>query len=299
LNDGDNIEKLTGIVLYGGTGSRLYPLTASINKHLLPVYSKPMLNYALSTLLLMGVQDIVIVCNPKDLATFESFFSFTLKSKLKIKFAIQQNPNGVTDGISCALPFIESPQVLVVLGDNIFFGTRIINEISHGINPNHECTIFSYFANSPERFGVVQRDVNGDVLQIIEKPSEFISNEVVTGLYYFNVRALAQKLKNVTPSARGELEITSILNAFLYDRKIDVKHLSRGNYWIDAGTIDDLLGASEFVKSYEIRSGRLIACPEEIIFKNGWITDKQLKKNVTNYPDGPYRNYVQKMLTPF
>ncbi len=264
-----------GIILAGGTGSRLFPITKSVNKHLLPIYDKPMIFYSLSTLLLLGIKDILIITSPDYLNLYKDIFNDGSFLGININYAIQEEANGIPEAFLIGESFIDKNRFSLILGDNMFFGSNLKKLLNESVNNNKKSTIFSYKVNNPEKYGVIDYNKNNKAKLIIEKPNKFISNDVVTGLYIYShdVINIAKKLK---PSNRGELEITDINNYYIKNNSIDIVELGRGTTWIDAGSFNSLNDASNIVKSMQERQGLKISCPEEISWRNGNISNNDL-----------------------
>ena len=283
-----------GIILSGGSGTRLYPLTGALSKQSLPIYDKPMIYYAMSVMLLAGIKDILIISSPRDLNIFKEIFKHSKLLGLNIKFIAQKKPNGIAEAFILGEEFIGKDKVSLILGDNIFFGKdfqKILMKISK-LNQNY---IFSYEVNNPDQYGIIKRDIKKIPKKIIEKPKKFISNEAVTGLYFYTneVIKIAKKLK---PSKRGELEITDINQILLKKKQMQVYNLGRGFTWFDTGTPDSLLNASSFVKSIQNREPHLIACIEEIAYLKKFINKKKLNKYLKLIPNSNYKKYIQSIL---
>lgn len=263
-----------GIILAGGKATRLYPITKSISKQLLPVYDKPMIYYPLSVLMLSGIKDILIITTSESLPMFRNLFGDGESLGLNICYAVQDYPRGLADAFIVGEKFIGNSSVCLILGDNIFFGDRL-QDLLHGATQQKNPTIFAYYVNDPQHYGVVELNAKNKAVSIEEKPKNPKSNFVVTGLYYFD-NQVVKIAKNVKPSARGELEITEVINAYLKKGNLNVETLGRGYAWLDTGTYDSLLSAASFIKTIEERTGLKIACLEEIAFKMKFITKKQL-----------------------
>tara|TARA_B110000037_G_scaffold217325_1_gene278129 strand:- start:4993 stop:5853 length:861 start_codon:yes stop_codon:yes gene_type:complete len=283
-----------GIILSGGSGTRLYPLTGALSKQSLPIYDKPMIYYAMSVMLLAGIKDILIISSPRDLNIFKEIFKHSKLLGLNIKFIAQKKPNGIAEAFILGEEFIGKDKVSLILGDNIFFGKdfqKILMKISK-LNQNY---IFSYEVNNPDQYGIIKRDIKKIPKKIIEKPKKFISNEAVTGLYFYTneVIKIAKKLK---PSKRGELEITDINQIFLKKKQMQVYNLGRGFTWFDTGTPDSLLNASSFVKSIQNREPHLIACIEEIAYLKKFTNKRKLNKYLKLIPNSNYKKYIQSIL---
>lgn len=283
-----------GIILAGGSGTRLYPLTSSLSKQTLPVFDKPMIYYSMSTLLLAGIKDILIISTPRDIKSFKSIFKNSKILGLNISYKIQKKPKGIAEAFILGKKFVGNNKVALVLGDNLFFG-RDFQHILKENSDSNKNTIFTYEVKNPEAYGVLQRSKHGVPIKIIEKPKKYISNEIVTGLYFYNndVIELVKKLK---PSKRGELEITDLNKKYLSKKKLDAVNLGRGFAWFDAGNPEDLLNASSFIKSVQEREVYKISCIEEIAYKKGFIKKKQLKRYLSKIPNGEYKNYLKKLI---
>jgi glucose-1-phosphate thymidylyltransferase len=266
------------VILAGGSGTRLYPTTIPINKHLLPIYNKPMIYYPLSLAMLIGIREVALVVNPQDLESFKRLLGEGKQLGMKIDYIIQEKPNGLAEGLVLAEKFLNGEPVCYMLGDNILYGhdiVKVLLEAKEDVERNGGAYVFGYYVKDPERFGVVEFNEKGQVTNIEEKPKRPKSNYAVIGLYFFENEAV-DIAKQVRPSQRGELEITSVNRAFLKNGKLRVKLLGRGFAWFDAGTHDSFLEAGEFVATIERKTGLMIGCIEEIAFRNGWITKEQL-----------------------
>lgn len=270
------MANVKGIILAGGKATRLYPVTKSISKQLLPVYDKPMIYYPLSVLMLSGIRDILIIVTSENRDLFEGLLGDGRSLGLNISYAVQDTPRGLADAFIVGEKFIGNSRVCLILGDNIFFGERLQEMLLKAIDHQH-ATVFAYYVKDPERYGVVELDPKGKAVSIEEKPVKPKSNYVVTGLYYFD-NDVIRIARNVKPSARGELEITEVINAYLKKGRLDVVTLGRGYAWLDTGTFDSLLSASSFIKTIEERTGLKIACLEEIAYKMKFITKKEILK---------------------
>lgn len=285
---------MKAIILSGGSGTRLYPVTVAINKHFLPIYNKPMIYYPLSLIMLMGIKDVLFIVNPEDLKDFKKLFKDGSHLGMNIQYQIQEKPNGLAEGLILAEDFIGDDNVLYMLGDNIFFGhdlAKIMNDAKEDIEKNSGAYVFGYAVKDPERFGVVEFDENGNVLSLEEKPKKPKSNYAVVGMYFYDNKAI-EIAKNVKPSDRGELEITSVNEEYLRQGKLKVKLLGRGFAWFDAGTHDSFLEAGEFVSTVENKTGLMIGCIEEIAYNNGWIDKNQLKELAKPLKKTEYGKYL-------
>lgn len=266
-----------GIILAGGSGTRLYPLTKAISKQIMPVYDKPMIYYPLYVLMAAGIREVLIITTPRDNETFRELLGDGKKWGMHIEYQIQEKPNGLAEAFIIGKNFIGDSNVALILGDNMFYGGDL-NEVLKCANAREdEATIFGYKVKDPRRYGVVEIDENGNAVSIEEKPSEPKSNYAVPGLYFYT-NDVVEIAKNVKPSARGELEITSVNEEYMNRGKLKVEKLGRGMAWFDTGTHDALIETASFVQTIEKRQGMQICCPEEIAFENGWITGDELKK---------------------
>ena len=288
---------MKGIVLAGGSGTRLYPLTKVVSKQLLPVYDKPMIYYSLSTLVLSGIKDILIISTPQDIDLYKRLFGNGNQYGLHLSYAIQPNPDGLAQAFILGEEFIGEDDVALVLGDNIFYGSGFSEKLKNCVKivQNQEkAVVFGYEVKNPERYGVVSFDQNGDALSIEEKPKKPKSNFAVVGLYYYP-NSVINIAKNVKPSERGELEITSVNSDYLKNNNLIVEILGRGFAWLDTGTIDAINNASNYIRTIEERQGLKIACLEEIAFKNNFISKKMLQKLIKKLPND-YANYLRSLI---
>jgi glucose-1-phosphate thymidylyltransferase len=289
---------MKAIILAGGSGTRLYPVTISVCKQLLPIYDKPMIYHPLSVLMLAGIRDILLISTPQDLPRFREIFGNGSQLGLHLSYKEQANPNGLAEAFLLGEEFIGSDNVCLILGDNVFYGHGLTHLLRKAVEDTTEkggATVFGYYVNDPERYGVVEFDVDGKVLSIEEKPKKPKSNYAVTGLYFYdnNVVKIAKSIK---PSERGELEITDINTDYLEDGKLRVELLGRGYAWLDTGTHDSLLEAGEFIATIEKRQGLKLACIEEIAYNLGYIDKAQLLKLAEPYKKNGYGEYLLKIL---
>ena len=286
---------MKGIILAGGAGTRLYPLTMVTSKQLLPVYDKPMIYYPLSTLMLAGIKDILIISTPEDTPRFEHLLGDGSQFGVSLSYTVQPSPDGLAQAFLLGEEFIGGDACAMVLGDNIFYGngfSKILRAAVANAEENARATVFGYYVNDPERFGVVEFDGNGHVISMEEKPKSPKSNYAVTGLYFYPA-GVSGRAKDVKPSARGELEITTLNAMYLEDRALDVQLLGRGFAWLDTGTMDSLVDATDFVRMVEKRQSIKISAPEEIAYKNGWITRKKLLESADRYGKSPYGAHLR------
>ena len=269
---------MKGIILAGGSGTRLYPLTKAISKQIMPVYDKPMIYYPLSTLMLAGIREVLIISTPRDLPVFKDLFGSGEQLGMQFSYAVQEQPRGLADAFILGADFIGDDSVALVLGDNIFYGqsfSRVLRNVSERVQKEKGATIFGYYVRDPREYGVVEFDENGKALSIEEKPDQPKSNYAVPGLYFYD-NDVVEIAANVKPSARGEIEITSINNEYLSRGTLQVETLGRGFAWLDTGNHDSLLDAADFVAAFQKRQGLYISCIEEIAYKRGFIDKEQL-----------------------
>ncbi len=285
---------MKGIILAGGAGTRLYPLTKVASKQLLPVYDKPMIYYPLSTLMLAKIRDILIISTPEDTPRFQTLLGDGSQYGLKISYAIQLAPNGLAEALIIGEEFIKDDSVAMVLGDNIFYGnsfSKYLEKCSEAAS-NGIATVFGYHVNDPQRFGIVEFDSDGQVISVEEKPEHPKSNYAITGLYFYP-QGVSEMAKRVKPSKRGELEITSLNELYLKEKKLKVELLGRGFAWLDTGTIESLLKASNFIAMVEEQQGVMISAPEEIAYRFGWISKEQFTLAIKSYGKSHYSEHLQ------
>lgn len=286
---------MKGIILAGGAGTRLYPLTMVTSKQLLPVYDKPMIYYPLSTLMLAGIKDILIISTPSDTPRFENLLGDGSQFGISLSYKVQPSPDGLAQAFILGKEFIGDDACAMVLGDNIFYGNGFVRSLRDTVKnaeENNRATVFGYYVNDPERFGVVEFDETGKVISVEEKPQNPKSNYAITGLYFYP-SGVNDKAEKVKPSSRGELEITTLNEMYLNDGKLDVQLLGRGFAWLDTGTMDSLVDAADFVRMIEERQGIKISAPEEIAYKNGWISKEKLIESAEKYGKSPYGKHLK------
>lgn len=286
---------MKGIVLAGGSGTRLYPLTMVTSKQLLPVYDKPMIYYPLSTLMLAGIKDILIISTPNDTLRFEALLGDGHQFGISLSYKVQPSPDGLAQAFTLGEEFIGDEACAMVLGDNIFYGngfSHILNRAVEAAEKENKATIFGYHVNDPERFGIVEFDENGRVLSVEEKPVHPKSNYCITGLYFYP-KGVSKMAHEVKPSARGELEITTLNEMYLNEERLGVELLGRGFAWLDTGTMDSLVEAADFVQMVEKRQNIKISAPEEIAYKYGWITKEELLESAEKYGKSPYGEHLR------
>ena len=286
---------MKGIILAGGAGTRLYPLTMVTSKQLLPVYDKPMIYYPLSTLMLAGIRDILIISTPEDTPRFENLLGDGSQFGLNLSYKVQPSPDGLAQAFLLGEEFISDDACAMVLGDNIFYGNgfgKTLRAAVENAEKNARATVFGYYVNDPERFGIVEFDENGRVVSVEEKPQHPKSNYAITGLYFYP-KGVSGMAKAVKPSARGELEITTLNDMYLKQGALDVQLLGRGYAWLDTGTMDSLVDAADFVRMIEKRQSIKISAPEEIAYRNGWIDKAKLLESAERYGKSPYGQHLK------
>ena len=289
---------MKGIILAGGSGTRLYPLTKVTSKQLLPVYDKPMIYYPLSTLMLAGIQDILIISTPEDIGNFKRLLQDGSQFGVRFTYAIQEVPNGLAQAFVIGEEFIGDDDVCLILGDNIFYGNRfgaMLKEAVRNTSENKEAMVFGKYVSDPERFGVAVFDDKGNVISLEEKPGKPLSNYAVVGLYFYD-NSVVKYAKELKPSARGEYEITDLNRIYLDEKRLKIQILGRGFAWLDTGTIDSLEKATEYVKLVEDVQGIKISVPEEIAYYNGWIDESHLIKAAQGYGNSPYGEHLRNII---
>lgn len=287
---------MKGIILAGGSGTRLYPITKAVSKQILPLYDKPMIYYPLSCLMLAGIREVLIISTPRDISCFKELFGDGEWLGMKFEYAVQEKPRGLADAFIVGKEFIGNDDVALVLGDNIFYGQSFTQTLKNATKKIHEskgAVIFGYFVKDPTAYGVVEFDSDGNALGIEEKPAEPKSNYAVPGLYFYD-NSVVEIAENVKPSARGEIEITAINNEYLERKQLKVELLGRGMAWLDTGTYDGLLEASNFIATIEKRQGMYVSCIEEISYRNGWLSKEKLLELAKGYKTdyGRYLEYI-------
>lgn len=286
---------MKGIILAGGSGTRLYPVTKAISKQMIPIFDKPMIYYPLSILMLAGIREILIISTARDILVFQELLESGEKLGLSISYKVQESPKGLAEAFIIGEEFIENDSVALILGDNLFYGHGFTGMLEKAVSNKIGATIFGYYVKNPKEFGVVEFDENGKVISLEEKPEKPKSNFAIPGLYFYD-NTVIEKAKAVKPSHRGELEVTSINEMYLNEGTLNVLSLGRGMAWLDTGTFDGLLEASNFVKTIQTRQGIMIACLEEIAYNKGWIDDRQLLKLSKSLGKTSYGEYLLSLL---
>jgi glucose-1-phosphate thymidylyltransferase len=290
-----NLKSRKGIVLAGGSGTRLHPLTRVVSKQLMPVYDKPMIYYPISTLMLAGIQDILIISTPEELPRFESLLGDGSDWGVNFSYCVQPSPDGLAQAFLLGESFIDDSPCTLILGDNLYYGHDLQSSLVNACKRTEGATVFGYHVHDPERYGVVDFDENWNALSIEEKPSEPKSNYAVTGLYFYDDQVV-ELAKQVKPSIRGELEITDLNNLYLQQKNLKVELMGRGSAWLDTGTIDSLLDAANFIAAIEKRQGLKICCPEEIAYRKGYISAEKLEKLAKPLIKSGYGAYLMQVL---
>jgi glucose-1-phosphate thymidylyltransferase len=286
---------MKGIILAGGRGTRLYPLTMSISKQILPVYDKPMIYYPLSVLMLANIREILIISTERDLPVFKELLKDGSELGLKLEYKVQENPNGLAEAFIIGEEFIGDDNVALILGDNIFYGSGFTGLLEEMSKIEDGAAIFGYPVKDPRAYGVVEFDETGKAISLEEKPENPKSNYAIPGLYFYD-NTVVEKAKNVKPSARGEIEITTVNEMYLSEGKLNVKNLGRGIIWFDTGTHEALLEASNYVEAIQKRQGFYIACLEEIAYKKGWINEKDIEKKIEGTKMNDYQKYLSLLI---
>jgi len=286
---------MKGIILAGGSGTRLYPATLAINKQLLPVYDKPMVYYPLSVLMLAGIRKILLISTPEHLPFYQRLLGDGSTWGIKLSYIVQDKPIGLAHAFILGREFVGGDRVALILGDNVFYGHGLSEELAGAAARTDGATVFAYYVNDPSQYGVVKFDGAGQAVEIVEKPAQFLSNWAVTGLYFYD-NAVLDIAADLRPSARGEIEITDVNRRYLERKKLHVVKLGRGYAWLDTGTHDALLEASEFVRSIQHRQGLLVGCPEEIAYAKGFITADALRGLAARYSKTAYGGYLQRLV---
>lgn len=286
---------MKGIILAGGSGIRLYPVTKAISKQITPIYDKPMIYYPLSVLMLAGIKEILVISTPRDVKVFEELLGTGKDFGLNISYAVQFAPNGLAEAFLIGEEFIGNDACALVLGDNIFYGHGFTGMLKEAVAKKEGATVFGYYVNNPQDFGVVEFDESGKAISLEEKPKNPKSNYAIPGLYFYD-NTVVEKAKQVKPSARGELEITTLNEMYLRENKLNVVNLGRGMAWLDTGTHEALLEASNFVKTIQSRQGIMVACPEEIAYRNGWISKEKVKELAKPLLKSEYGKYLEELI---
>ena len=286
--------KRKGIILAGGNGTRLYPLTLGISKQLMPIYNKPMIFYPLSTLMLAGIKEFLIITNLESLSSFKNLLGNGSDYGISIEYAVQEKPEGLAQAFLIGEDFLEESPAALILGDNLFYGDNFVSQLKRA-NASKNSTIFVCPVSDPERYGVAEFDKNSVVINLVEKPKRPLSKYAVTGLYFYD-KTVVEKAKQVEFSHRGELEITSLNNIYLKDNLLKVEILGRGMAWLDTGTFDSLHQAGSFIRTIEKRQGLMIGCPTEVAWRNNWISTKQVENNIEKFSKSGYGTYLKEIL---
>ena len=286
---------MKGIILAGGSGTRLYPVTKAISKQITPIYDKPMIYYSLSVLMLAGIKEILVISTPRDVKVFEELLGTGKDFGLNISYAVQYAPNGLAEAFLIGENFIGNDACALILGDNIFYGHGFTGMLKEAVTKKEGATVFGYYVNNPQDFGVVEFDESGKAISLEEKPKNPKSNYAIPGLYFYD-NTVVEKAKQVKPSARGELEITTLNEMYLRENKLNVVNLGRGMAWLDTGTHEALLEASNFVKTIQSRQGIMVACPEEIAYRNGWISKEKVKELAKPLLKSEYGKYLEELI---
>ena len=285
-----------GILMAGGNGNRLKPITISVSKQLMPVYDKPMIFYPLTTLMLAGIREILVITNTHNLNAFKNLLSDGSKWGISIKYMIQEKPNGIAEAFILGEEFINNSTSALILGDNLFHSSGLVSLLKEADKKEDGATIFSYRVNDPENYGVIKSDKEGKLLDIIEKPNKYVSNDAVTGLYFYD-KTVVQKAKEIVPSKRNELEITSINQMYLRENKLSFYRFNRGSAWLDTGNFDSLHRAGSYIRTLESRTGLKIGCPEEVAWIKGWISSEDVILLSKEYKDSGYGDYLRNLIS--
>lgn len=289
---------MKGIILAGGVGSRLFPVTKAISKHFLPIYDKPMIYYPLSVLMLAGIREILIISNPENINLYQKLLGNGEQIGIEIKYKEQDEPRGIADAFIIGEDFIGEESVCLILGDNVFYGQNFVPVLQEALSLKEGALIFGYYVNNPKEFGIAELDKNENVVSLQEKPEKPLSNYAVTGLYFYD-NTIIQKAKKISPSPRGELEITDINQEYLKEGKLKIEILTRGFAWLDTGTYEGLASASDFVKIIQKRTGLYVACIEEIAYKKGWINKEKLQVLADEQAKTEYGKYLKFLLSEY